>query len=41
MWLNDIVNTYVLNTQNWLHLIFYGLMIVGFSYFYNAIAFDP
>jgi preprotein translocase subunit SecY len=40
-WLNNIVNTYVLNTQNWLHLIFYGLMIVGFSYFYNAIAFDP
>jgi preprotein translocase subunit SecY len=40
-WLNDLVNTYVLNTQNWLHLILYGFMIVGFSYFYNAIAFDP
>ena len=32
---------YVLNSQNWLHIIFYALLIVGFAYFYNAIAFDP
>ena len=24
-----------------MHLIFYGLLIVGFAYFYTAIAFDP
>jgi preprotein translocase subunit SecY len=40
-WLQDVVNTYVLDSQNWLHIIVYGFMIVGFAYFYNAIAFDP
>jgi preprotein translocase subunit SecY len=40
-WLQDFVNTYVLDSQNWLHILFYGLLIVAFSYFYNAIAFDP
>ena len=24
-----------------MHLIFYGLLIVGFAYFYTAITFDP
>jgi preprotein translocase subunit SecY len=40
-WLQDVVNNYVLDSQNWLHIIVYGFMIVGFAYFYNAIAFDP
>jgi preprotein translocase subunit SecY len=40
-WLQNFVNTYVLNSQNWLHIIFYALLIIGFAYFYNAIAFDP
>ncbi len=40
-WLQKIIDTYVLNNQNWLHLIIYGFMIVAFAYFYNAIAFDP
>jgi len=40
-WLQSFVDTYVLNSQNWLHIIVYALLIVGFSYFYNAIAFDP
>ncbi len=40
-WLQSFVDTYVLNSQNWLHIIFYTLLIVGFAYFYNAIAFDP
>ena len=40
-WLQTFVDNYILDTQNWLHLIIYGLMIVGFAYFYNAIAFDP
>jgi preprotein translocase subunit SecY len=40
-WFQNFVNTYVLNSQNWLHIIVYALLIVGFAYFYNAIAFDP
>jgi preprotein translocase subunit SecY len=40
-WLQSFVNTYVLNSQNWLHIIVYAMLIVGFAYFYNAIAFDP
>jgi preprotein translocase subunit SecY len=40
-WLQSFVDTYVLNSQNWLHIITYALLIVGFAYFYNAIAFDP
>src|SRR3954449_10906368 len=40
-WLQNFVNKYVLDSQNWLHIIVYGFMIVGFAYFYNAIAFDP
>ena len=31
----------MLNSQNWLHIIVYAMLIVGFAYFYNAIAFDP
>jgi preprotein translocase subunit SecY len=40
-WLQNFVNTYVTDSQNWLHIIVYGLLIIGFAYFYNAIAFDP
>jgi len=40
-WLQSFVDTYVLDSQNWLHIIFYATLIIGFSYFYNAIAFDP
>ncbi len=40
-WLQSFVNSYVLDSQNWVHIFFFGLLIVGFSYFYNAIAFDP
>ncbi len=40
-WLQSFVDTYVLNSQNWLHIIVYAALIVGFAYFYNAIAFDP
>ena len=39
-WLQSFVNNYILDTTNWPHLL-YGLLIVGFAYFYNAIAFDP
>jgi preprotein translocase subunit SecY len=43
-WRNTVtkfVNDYVTNQSNWVHLLLYGLMIIGFAYFYNAIAFDP
>jgi preprotein translocase subunit SecY len=40
-WLQKVIDTYILDNQNWLHLIIYGFMIVAFAYFYNAIAFDP
>ncbi len=40
-WLNSFVSNYVTDSSNWFHLIIYGAMIVGFAYFYNAIAFDP
>ena len=37
----DFVNKWVVNQTNPVHLLIYGAMIVGFAYFYNAIAFDP
>jgi preprotein translocase subunit SecY len=40
-WLDDFVNNYVLNATNAVHLTLYGLLIVGFAYFYTAITFDP
>jgi preprotein translocase subunit SecY len=40
-WLQDFVDKYILDTTNWVHIVLFGLMIVGFAYFYNAIAFDP
>ncbi len=40
-WLNDFVNNYILNATSPIHLTVYGLLIIGFSYFYTAITFDP
>ena len=40
-WLTRFVDTYLVDSGNWLHLLVYGTMIVAFAYFYNAIAFDP
>ena len=40
-WRQSFVNDYILDTTNWLHLLLYGLLIIGFSYFYNSIAFSP
>src|SRR5207344_3187391 len=36
-WFQDFVNKYILDTTNFIHIVIYGLMIVGFAYFYNAI----
>jgi preprotein translocase subunit SecY len=35
------INDQIVKSTSLLHLVMYGLMIVGFAYFYNAIAFDP
>jgi preprotein translocase subunit SecY len=40
-WFQTFIDKYVLNNQNPVHLVVYGLMIVAFAYFYNAISFDP
>jgi preprotein translocase subunit SecY len=40
-WLQNFVDDYVLNATSPVHLILYGLLIVGFAYFYTAISFDP
>jgi preprotein translocase subunit SecY len=39
--LQSFVTNYVQNSQSWVYLVIFGLLIVGFTYFYNAIAFDP
>jgi preprotein translocase subunit SecY len=39
--LTRFINDYVVNTSSPFYLTIYGLMIVAFAYFYNAIAFDP
>jgi len=40
-WLDNFVNDYVLNATSPVHLTLYGLLIIGFAYFYTAITFDP
>jgi preprotein translocase subunit SecY len=35
------VDDHVMATNAPLHMVFYGLLIIGFAYFYTAIAFDP
>ena len=37
----SFANNHLVNTTDWVYLLFYGLLIVGFAYFYTAIAFDP
>lgn len=43
-WRADIqswVDQYLVNSQNWVYIILFSLMIIAFAYFYNSIAFDP
>ena len=43
-WRADIqswVDQYLVNSQNWVYIVLFSLMIVAFAYFYNSIAFDP
>ncbi len=37
----SFIDKNIVNQGAVLHLLLYGLMILGFAYFYNAIAFDP
>ena len=38
---SKFINDYLADTTNMVYLAFLGLLIVGFTYFYTAIAFDP
>jgi preprotein translocase subunit SecY len=40
-WLQTFVDNYILDYTSWVHIVLFALMILGFAYFYNAIAFDP
>ena len=35
------VDEYLVNSQNWVYITLFALMIIAFAYFYNSIAFDP
>jgi preprotein translocase subunit SecY len=35
------VNNYVTNQRSFVYMIFYGLLVIFFAYFYTAIAFNP
>ncbi|MEQ1872716.1 MAG: preprotein translocase subunit SecY [Ilumatobacteraceae bacterium] len=37
----QIVEKYLVNSQNIVYILLFSLMIVAFAYFYNSIAFDP
>jgi preprotein translocase subunit SecY len=39
--LKDFVNNHVVNQTSPVHIVFYGLLVIGFAYFYTAIAFNP
>ena len=40
-WVQQKVDTYLVNSQNIVYIMLFSLMIVAFAYFYNSIAFDP
>jgi preprotein translocase subunit SecY len=35
------VDEYILNSQNFVYITLFALLIIAFAYFYNSIAFDP
>ncbi len=35
------INDHVIKQDDWMHIVFYGLLIIGFTYFYTLITFDP
>jgi preprotein translocase subunit SecY len=40
-WLQDFVDNYILDPTSIVYMLIYGLMVIGFAYFYTAITFDP
>lgn len=40
-WLRNFIENQVINQTSPVHIVFYGLLVVGFAYFYTAIAFNP
>ena len=40
-WLQNFANNHLVRSSDWLYNLVFGLMIVGFAYFYTAITFDP
>jgi preprotein translocase subunit SecY len=39
--LAELVDKYIINSQNLIYMTGFGLLIIAFAYFYNSIAFDP
>ncbi|MFN8106150.1 MAG: preprotein translocase subunit SecY [Acidimicrobiia bacterium] len=40
-WLQNFVRDFVTNQKSWFYVASYFLLVIGFSYFYNMIQFDP
>ncbi len=40
-WLDNFINNQLTSPTSPFYMLFFGLMIVGFAYFYTAITFDP
>jgi len=40
-WYVDFVNNHLVRGQSWWYALFYGVLIILFTYFYTAITFDP
>ena len=38
---NDFINNYLLQPDNFVYIAIYGILIIFFAYFYTAITFDP
>ena len=39
--IQQAVDKYILNSQNFVYITIFALLIIAFAYFYNSIAFDP
>jgi preprotein translocase subunit SecY len=37
----NFINAHLVQPNNWVYILLYGLLIIGFAYFYAAITFDP
>jgi preprotein translocase subunit SecY len=39
--IQSFINNHLVQPDNWVYISLYGLLIIGFAYFYAAITFDP